>query len=70
MNVKLAARVLSNSVGSALQFCKSLGDPHFKNVDLTGNYWTTAEFCFIINNAFDILNCYYKVITYYIRLVY
>jgi DNA transposase THAP9 len=51
MNVKLAAQVLSNSVGSALQFCKSLGDPSFKNVD------PTAEFCFMINNAIDILNC-------------
>ncbi|XP_029348598.1 uncharacterized protein LOC107882805 [Acyrthosiphon pisum] len=51
MNVKLAAQVLSNSVGSALKFCKSLGDPNFKNVD------PTAEFCFMINNAFDILNC-------------
>jgi hypothetical protein len=50
MNMKLAAQVLNNSVGSVLQFCKSLGDPNFKNVD------PTAEFCFMINIAFDILN--------------
>lgn len=51
MNVKIAAKVLSNSVERTLQFCKSLGDPNFKNVG------PTAEFCFIINNTFDILNC-------------
>lgn len=51
MNVKLATQVLSNSVGNGLKFCKSLGYKDFKDID------ATAEFCFLMNDAFDILNC-------------
>jgi len=51
MNVKLATQVLSNSVGNGLKFCKSLGCDEFKDID------ATAEFCLIMNDAFDILNC-------------
>lgn len=51
MNVKLASQVFSNSVSNALKFCKAIGDPKFDEVD------ATAEFCALINNAFDILNC-------------
>ncbi|CAI6370914.1 unnamed protein product [Macrosiphum euphorbiae] len=51
MNVKLATQVLSNSVGNGLKFCKSLGCDDFKDID------ATAEFCFLMNDAFDILNC-------------
>jgi hypothetical protein len=51
MNVKLAAQVLNNSVSCALRFCQSLGDEQFSDID------GTAEFCSMINNAFDILNC-------------
>ncbi|KAL4084396.1 hypothetical protein QTP88_028219 [Uroleucon formosanum] len=51
MNVKLDSQVFSNSVSNALKFCKALGDPKFYEVD------ATAEFCALINNAFDILNC-------------
>ncbi|KAL4084399.1 hypothetical protein QTP88_028222 [Uroleucon formosanum] len=51
MNVKLASQVFSNCVSNALKFCKALGDPKFYEVD------ATAEFCALIINAFDILNC-------------
>jgi len=50
MNVKLAAQVLSTSVSNALTFCESL-DTKFKNSK------PTAEFCKLMNDAFDILNC-------------
>lgn len=50
MNVKLASQVLSSSVSCALTFCETL-DSEFTNVK------PTAEFCMIMNNAFDILNC-------------
>jgi len=50
MNVKLASQVLSSSVSCALTFCETL-DSEFTNVK------STAEFCMIMNNAFDILNC-------------
>jgi len=50
MNVKLASQALSSSVSCALTFCETL-DSEFTNVK------STAEFCMIINNAFDILNC-------------
>jgi len=49
MNVKLATQVLSSSVSNALKFCESLGI--FQNTN------PTAEFCLLMNNAFDILNC-------------
>lgn len=51
MNVKLATQVLSNSVGNGLTFFKSLGCDDFIDID------ATAEFCFLMNDAFDILNC-------------
>lgn len=50
MNLKLASQVLSSSVSCALTFCETL-DSEFTNVK------STAEFCMIMNNAFDILNC-------------
>lgn len=51
INVKLAAQVLiSTSVSNALTFCESL-DTKFQNSK------PTAEFCKLMNDAFDILNC-------------
>jgi len=49
MNVRLAAQVLSDSVGDALIYVKSI-DTNFEGCE------ATSEFCKMINNAFDILN--------------
>lgn len=49
MNVRLAAQVLSNSVGDALLYLKN-EDVEFKGCE------ATAQFCHMINNAFDIMN--------------
>jgi len=51
MNIKLAAQVMSNSVSNALKCCDHLGDSDFKGSQ------GTAEFCGLVNNAFDIMNC-------------
>jgi len=51
MNVKLAAQVMSNSVSNALLFCDQLGDNSFKGSQ------GTAEFCALVTNAFDMMNC-------------
>jgi len=51
MNVKLAAQVLNNSVSNALKCCDLLGDSSFKGCQ------GTAEFCALVNNALDIMNC-------------
>ncbi|KAB0798505.1 hypothetical protein PPYR_09498 [Photinus pyralis] len=51
MNVKLAAQTLSSSVASALLYCeKQIKLPEFQGAE------STAYFCEIINNAFDLLN--------------
>jgi len=50
MCVRLASQVFSNSVSKALIFCQNL-DRDFEHS------LATAEFCLLINNAFDILNC-------------
>lgn len=49
MNVRLAAQVLSDSVGDALTYLSN-EDPEFKGCG------PTAQFCKMMNNAFDILN--------------
>lgn len=49
INVRLAAQVLSDSVGDALLCMKTI-DNTFKGCE------ATAEFCKMINNAFDILS--------------
>lgn len=48
MNVRLAAQVLSDSVGDALLYVKSI-NTNFEGCE------ATSEFCKRINNAFDIL---------------
>jgi len=50
INVKLATQVLSYSVGTGLKFCKSLQYEDFQDIN------ATAEFCILMNNAFDILS--------------
>lgn len=54
MNVKLAVQTLSESVYNALRFVQELHFPQFE-----GSV-PTANFCFIFNNIFDILNCRYR----------
>jgi len=49
MNVRLAAQLLSDSVGDALLSMRIV-DAKFEGCK------ATAEFCKIINNAFDVLN--------------
>jgi len=49
MNVRLASQVLSQSVSDALLYLKS-EDPNFEGCE------ATAEFCSMVNNAFDIMN--------------
>lgn len=49
MNVRLASQLLSDSVGDALLYMQTV-DAKFEGCK------ATAEFCKIINNAFDILN--------------
>lgn len=49
INVRLAAQVLSDSVGDALIYVKSI-DTNFEGCE------ATSEFCKMINNAFDIIN--------------
>lgn len=53
MNVRLAAQTLSQSVSSSLLFCEEL--------KLLSGVKPTAEFCEIINNVFDLLNCRNKL---------
>ena len=50
MNVKLAAQILSESVGVALKFCKQYVPEQFNDPE------ETALFCSIYNDAFDLLN--------------
>lgn len=49
MNVRLASQVLSKSVSDALLYLKK-EDPNFEGCE------ATAEFCSMVNNAFDIMN--------------
>ncbi|KAF0706885.1 THAP-type domain-containing protein, partial [Aphis craccivora] len=49
MNVRLASQVLSKSVSDALLYLKK-EDPNFEGCE------ATAEFCSMVNNAFDITN--------------
>jgi len=49
MNVRLAAQVLSNSVGDALLYLKNK-DAEFKGCE------ETAQLCHMINNAIAIMN--------------
>lgn len=53
MNVRLAAQTLSQSVSSSLLFCEEL--------KLLSGVKPTAEFCEIMNNVFDLLNCRNKL---------
>lgn len=50
IKVKLATQTLSESISTALQFCKQIGIEDFTNIDGTENYY------FKVNNCFDILN--------------
>lgn len=50
MNVKLAVQVLSRSTSKALLFMQKLCRNEFKDCS------ATADFCLIMNNAFDLLN--------------
>lgn len=50
MNVRLAVQILSESASKALIYCKEIDEPNF------GEASATAEFCMMINQAFDILN--------------
>lgn len=51
MNVKLAAQTLSERVYNALQFVEQLHIPQFQGC------LPTAQFVFLFNNVFDLLNC-------------
>jgi len=50
MNVRLVVQILSESVSKALIYCKEIDQPN------CGEASATAEFCTMINQAFDILN--------------
>lgn len=50
MNVKLAVQVLGQSTSKGLNFLKELSEKDFIESD------ATAEFCLIMNDAFDMLN--------------
>lgn len=51
MNVRLAVQVLSESVSKTLIHCAE------KKYDGFEGAFATAEFCSLMNQAFDILNC-------------
>lgn len=51
MNVRLAVQILSESVSKALIYCAEKKIYGFEGA------LATAEFCSLMNQAFDILNC-------------
>lgn len=51
LNVKLATQTLSERVYNVLQFLEQLKIPQFQGS------MATAQFAFILNNVFDLLNC-------------
>lgn len=55
MSVKLALQVFSKSVHNSFVFLLQLDDPHIKE-DFAGCL-PTAEFCLMMNNIVDVLNC-------------